>query len=275
MNKVAFYFLLIINILFSASIKAEDSLATEPEKIMIIPFSSDMYFSNADKLLADYNKKEIRQIRNAFRYGLNVNIKSCIKKGTDYEAENILSIQDAAEDLNQIYKNLDYGYATPTVEPIVEDNGTQNPTINPLTKILKYEEEQAAGDEYTNMGRLQPGDHESKYMHAQVYNKAMFDYLYEKYGTSMFIFINQLEFKSNYLHCLDRSTNNFEREIIVHFSIYDSKGEHFFGNSVSLITNSNSRDLQEIIKEDMPKIASYITSQLPVKIKAYQTNNTE
>ena len=265
------FFLQIINI---NNVIAQDSSSAE-KKVMIIPFNPDYYFSEDDIALAKYNNKQIGQVRNAFRYGMNVNVKASIVSDTDYLGENMLALQEGQEDLKEIYYNLEYFYDIPTVPVIVEDKGSQNTIANAIEKPFKKAQKQAAGDEYTNMGALKPGTHESQYMNVKVANPAMFEYLYSKYGTALFVFINQMEIKNNYEHCLDRNLNDFDREITIHFSIFNANGEHLYGNAVTFVSDNNTRDINEIIKKDFPIIASYVSEQLPKKVRLYQTSTVE
>ena len=44
--------------------------------------------------------------------------------------------------------------------------------------------------------------------------------LSEKYGTDIFVFMSQLEIKTNYDDCLNLALKIYQREIKVHFAIY-------------------------------------------------------
>ena len=100
-------------------------------------------------------------------------------------------------------------------------------------------------------------------MNVKIHNAAMLEYLHNKYGTEVFLFINQFNLVTNFEHCLDRANNVFEREVMIHFSVFDYTGKQIAGDVAIVNLPSNNNNLDLIIKEKFPVIADYIKGQLP------------
>lgn len=231
-------------------------------KVMIIPFNPFYYLSDADAELALYNKKSQNEISTLFRYGLDMNVNARIL--TVYNAQSILtdtSVQ-SAKDLQYIYSNISYKYEKPmdihgkdSIPQQMEQTdlfGINSPALNEKKKLsdkTKVEDTVV-----------------KKYLNAVVKNAELFPALQQKYGADIFIFINQFELITNYAHCLDRATNNFERSVLVHYSIYDVNGRQLKGDAVSVTFPSNMNNLDAIIAEKFPVIGEYLREALTTSI---------
>ena len=244
----------------------EDSTAYNYKRVLIIPYDPMMYFSDADHDLAKYNNKDVRDVREKFRYDLNYNVKMSVM--TRYEARPLLtdSTEDAHIDLQKIYKSVTYKQekTKPVVasDDVQEVNGTSS--WKDRFRFSQNDDAQAADKYNTKSGPQQ-------YMNVVVHNNAMFTYLNKKYGADLFLFLNQFELITNYEHCLDRATNTFQRTIKVHYSVYNHMGEHLAGDIAVVDFPSNSNDLFEIIQSNFPVVAKHLAEDLPgrkeVKVK--------
>ena len=92
----------------------------------------------------------------------------------------------------------------------------------------------------------------------------MFDFMFNKYGAVLYVFINQ--FDVGPMAGLDyRSfeSEEYQREIKVHYSVYTHKKEIFSGVSRAYFSSMvNSQ--KDIIVESMPAISADIAEQIPI-----------
>ncbi len=93
-----------------------------------------------------------------------------------------------------------------------------------------------------------------------------------------FVFINQFELKTNFKNCLDSSTGTFTREINVHYSIYNVGGEQVGGDVITTQSPTSENDMDEIVKDNFPKLSRQITREMPrgarTKDRNYQMEGT-
>lgn len=223
--------------------------------VMIIPFEPNMYFSDADEQLAQYNKKTVREIRTLFRYGLNINLNARIM--TQYETVTLLNdtTPGALNDLNMIYKSIVY-FQDDVPQP--ESSITTKESTGKKTIFKKSQEDQAQKN-----AKYQTTSMPKKYMNVHIVNKELLPYLAEKYQVDVFLFCNQFNLQTNYEHCLDRATNTYERDLWIHYSIFDKEGKQLAGGISQSHFPSNSNDILHIMKTSFPQMSEQIASRLP------------
>ncbi len=213
-------------------------------KVMIIPYNPNMYFSDADDAIAKASNKTPEEVRRMFRQGIAYDVS--IRILPRYPIKNMLydTSQMAQRDLYLIYKNISYHKAESPSYKKDEENKPNDITSgeNPIVQSASLKE----------------------YIAAEA-PKQMLQYLYETYGTDLFVFINQFDLVTNYKYCTDRAINNFTRDVIVHFSIYDKDGNYLYGDAVKVTFNKNTNHIDEIILHNFPVIADYIAKHVPGK----------
>ncbi len=229
----------------------------KPNAVMIIPFDPNMYFSDADDQLAKYNGKSIKEVRTLFRYGININVNAKIL--SLYQTRPLLTdtAKRAVEDLYAIYKGISYfkDKSMPLSEAEEKAYATEEKKkISVAGKSLESEGQMASS--------LKQPVVRHEYMNVKIHDKRMLLYLKEKYGTDVFVFLNQFDLVTNFEHCLDRATNTFERDIKVHFSILDYTGKQLAGDVAIVHFPSNSNDITEIMRDNFPVIADYIAGKV-------------
>ncbi|MCH7535210.1 MAG: hypothetical protein IH948_05615 [Bacteroidetes bacterium] len=230
-------------------------------KIMVIPFNPNYYFSDSDHDLAEYNRITQAQVAQQFRYGLDFDNK--VRILSKYETKSILrdTSEQAHRDLVEIYKGISYNFESPTHgrgESVMSD------LMAKFQENISTDHEAKTTEAAKKSSKLKEVDKkEVEYMNVIPHDKAMFSYLSENYGVDLFLFINQFELKTNYEECLDRVNKIFQREVSVHFSIFDSKGNQLYGDVITVYFPSNTNDIDRIIKSNFPIVSNYIKSKLP------------
>lgn len=242
----------------SGALLGQDSNA---HKVMIIPFDQYNYFSDADPELAQKNEKPVTDISRLFRYGLNYNISARVISTND--AYNILTdtTVQSGTDLKMIYASITYRFEHPmnvtkgdsvgkaVAQPDLFGNGVveeeKKEKNNPFKKKTEEEDEQ-----------------NTKYLNAVITHPEIFGTLQQKYGTDLFLFINQFELVTNYNHCLDRTANYFERKVVVHYSIYDANAKQLQGGAHTVTFSSGETNVDKIIATQFPLIADYMSTAI-------------
>ncbi len=249
MKKISLF---LTGFLMSVIVYAQDF-----NSVMIIPFDPDMYFSDSDEMLSKYNQKSVKEVRTLFRYGLNINLNARVM--TQYKTTNLLSdsTSGALNDLAMIYKSITYAQAdvTPSVESAPKETTASKGNI--FRKSTDEKAQANTKDQQLNLPK--------KYMTVQIRNKELLPYLAEKYGVDVFLFCNQFNLQTNYQHCLDRATNTFQRDLMVHYTLVDKNGKQLAGGITQVHFPSNSNDIMEIMKNNFPKLSEQMASRLPGK----------
>ncbi len=269
-----------LSIICTSSIAQEESVLGSQKdkyvnysKVMLVPFNEDFYFSDSDKELADYNKKSSDEISKWFKEGLNFNVNARILSMYNTLPMTDEADPDMAADLKAIYGGISYKLDKPYHYEVQGKYTHQESDKSRETKVEQWINDKLHINDHENSNILASGgvgtgkyieENESKeYMSATIKNPEMLQFMNEKYGTDLFVFINQFELKKDYEVCLDRANNKYTRKVKVHFSIYNSDADLLYGDVVTVIMPSNSNDMDHIIRNNFPLVADYMASYIP------------
>ncbi|TAH26417.1 MAG: LysM peptidoglycan-binding domain-containing protein [Cytophagales bacterium] len=251
-----------VKVIPSSSFLDTASYSYDPsmQQVLIIPFDPYLYFSDADDEMAAASNMHRTKIRQVFRRRMNA-----LLDYPGYENIHLLGgkANDSLSDLNKIYSSVTYNYQeiinNPNyIAPVASENKT---TTNANKSWLQKQKEKIVVEESSKKSMAARDN--GKYFGVVIRNPEFFNYFNRKYNTDYYIFINQFEVKTNYENCLDRAVHNFDRTFTTHFSIFNSSGKQIAGNKFKLLYNSNSNNVQQIVTENMLKIAERIIGELP------------
>ncbi|MFT7589503.1 MAG: hypothetical protein ACI959_001721 [Limisphaerales bacterium] len=247
----------------------------EFEKVMIVPFDMTYYLSDADHELARINKKTLREVQQAFRYGLDMTMSAVVEE--IYSTKRILldTVPEANQDLRKLYGAVSWRYSKAKVlggiaskdgDDRVSATTEDNSFGSRLRKAFNVDPDPLAengGDSDFSSGIVRGPIEGQRMMHAHLLAPEVLLEMYDIYGTDLFLFINQFELKTNFEHCLDRATSNYVREASVHYSLYDLNGNLIDANVFTVVFDSKSRKLEDIISENFPQLCTQAARGLP------------
>ena len=231
------------------------------KRVLVIPFDPYLYFSDADDEIAKKSKIPRQNVRHVFRNRLNA-----LLAPEGYETIHLLGgvYRDSVSELNRLYKSLSYGY---------QDNKNSKYNSQPVVKedkdgVLNWVQHQKEKIGLENEPKqISLAKDPSKHFGVTVKDEKFYSYFNNQYNIDYYVFINQFEVKTIYENCLDRAALNYERDFLVHYSIYNSKGELVSGNKVKIEYQSNMNDVQRIVSDNMPVVAKRVLSDLPASGK--------
>ena len=243
-------------------------------KLLVIPFDPHLYWSDADMEIGKQSKLDMPRVRQAFRKRL-----SALLDPEGFQTIHLLGgkIKDSLTDLNKIYTSVTYEYkdviysqANPKPEPPKPDTKTQvkngvNNTLNKAKNIFKKDEEEDDNQQpvYQNSSRAVHAKNPAKYFAVNVKDPNFYTYFNNKYKIDYYIFINQFEVETDYTECLDRARQNYKRNFVTHFSIFDKTGKQIAGHRIIVHYPSNSNNISQILKDNMETVAKRILAELP------------
>lgn len=251
---------------------AEDTavMRFEPQyrKALVIPFDMTYYLSDADHDLAKRNRKTLPEIQRALRYGLDGNVAASVLDL--YAAHRILldTVPEQNPDLLRLYGAVRYRYSMPFGARVAPDDRVTTEKPSGLRQWVREQTasepiEETQGDPYFEEGAVRGPVMGRRFMHAELLDPEVLTYFYDRYGTDLFIFVNQFEVHTNYAQCLDRATNNFVRDVSVHYSLYTLEGKLLSGDVVTVMVSSNTNDLYDLMSLSFPQLSAAVVSGLP------------
>jgi hypothetical protein len=230
----------------------------DAQRVLVIPFDPFLYFSDADQDIARQSRIPAQNVRYIFRSRLNAFLDP---KG--FESINLLNttyLPDSANKLSNIYQSLTYSYQNVThsrFNPLPAKPKTL--ATGPAAWFRKQKEKIGLAQPEENGVTEQGG----KYYGVKVKNPDFYTYFNNLYNLDYYLFINQFEIHTDYTNCIDRVTQNFEREFLVHYTIFNAQGELIAGNKILIPYVSNVNDIEKIVRDNLNKMAQRILSDLP------------
>ncbi|MCB0400810.1 MAG: hypothetical protein KDD41_01900 [Flavobacteriales bacterium] len=228
--------------------------------VLIIPFESKMYFSDIDRDLSQKTEMNFHEIKAKFKAALDQNIYIALKQYYSPQSFYMMEQDEALKELSYIYNSIGFKYEVVPEEEVVEKETTGKKLLGKFKKKEKEEEYIDAG---VNNGQIvSQVDNREKYMKTQITNENLLPNLDQKYKASYYLFINQLDIKRSADMAYLATDEAYKREIKVHYTIIDSKGEIASTGAIKSRFSSTQNDIDKIIKEHFPLIAERMVNNL-------------
>lgn len=220
-------------------------------KIMLIPFEPKLYMSDIDRKINQQTKWPFEQIRENFRHQLEAQLKlklQSIAPVVSFYSDSIKTWKD----LLYIYKSTSLDYAL-----IPEQNA---PKTTPVKKSgIKN-------------GQIEVEiNTDKKFMNLKIDDSKLLGYLNKKYRTDYFVFINQLDIK-NEADSYDITTDTYQRDVVVHYSIFDKTGKNILAGIATSRFNSKENDPAKIVSHYFSPIATNIAAKFTAVINPQPTS---
>jgi hypothetical protein len=215
------------------------------QKVLIIPYEPRMHLSDADLEISEYSDRTPQQVRALFRMGLAEKLNENLSGA--YQTHSLMSDlrPEARQELERIYASIDYSYDTSYSilhpKPDSTETGKWNENRSRKKALAK---------------RTLSGD--VKYMNVVVLDPGLLQSLNAKYDADIIVFLTQLEIKTHAKDCIDFQAGSYERDVKVHYSVFDKSGKQVFGDVISIQFPSNSNEIEEIMAKNFPSVGDAI-----------------
>lgn len=226
-------------------------------RIMIIPYDPQFYLSDADHDIMEATRKEPQKVRESFRKTVDLYVQHAI--GSFRPCISLLNDADSLPELKEAlmlaYSKTGYRYEKAMPLPV------QKERVDSVNKAMKKLSKENTDSRTAHNYHVPPPD--AKYMNAVISKPEILQELFAGYGTDIFVFLNQFEIKTNYKNCLDIANKVYQREMMIHFSVYDHMGKQLAGSYAMSTFPSDSNNASEIMKTCFPEIARLIAGCIP------------
>jgi hypothetical protein len=210
----------------------------ESREVLIVPYEKNMYRSDADNDIANASNMSVYELRTYFRYELHKHLEKALsgKKQT----YNLLSEnQEAKRDLDYLYYSTAY----------------------------KYEALDGKSEKTENSQKGQIGGNvssEKRFMNRTISNPKSLTLIHKKYGTEVFLFINEFNIApADGTDQNDIMNETFNRVIRVHYSIMNKDGMEIKSGLAEEPFPYRKKKASVIVNDTFPAIAKKIVEQIP------------
>ena len=218
------------------------------KKVLLIPYPPMMHLSDADQHIAEFMGTTNERVRSEFRYGITRHVNMQLMK--NYTTYSLLAIPSEANEktLEMIYGSINY----------------RMDTVFPVSGQVKESSQKRSAFSKSHASKLKE-IRDLKFMNATLSHPALLTHLAEKYGTDLFVFLNQFEIITNHDDCLDLALKIYRRQMKVHYSVYEVNGKELYGDVAVVDFPSNSNDTREIMLKNFYTLTEYIAKTIPTK----------
>ncbi len=241
-----FFFLFIVFATSAISFAQEGTRNAEPTgkissgKICLVPFEPKLYMSEIDQKINQQTKWDWETIRENFRHELDAQLK--------LKLQSTFSVLSFYADSAKMAKDLDYAYNSTSL------------SYDPVNKPTDAKAANTSKSGISNGQIVVEQSSDKKFMNTKLTNVEVLSYLNKKYASEYFVFINQLDIKND-MNSYDMSTDTYQREIVVHYSILDITGKTINAGVATSRFSSKENNPKKIVAQCFSPIATYIAAK--------------
>lgn len=243
-----YFFVLIFVTSYAISFAQEGTRSNETTgkkmtgKVCIIPFEPKLYMSEIDQKINQQTKWNFVTIREYFRHQLDTQLK--------LKLQPTFSVVSFYTDSAKMSKDLEYTYLS------------TNLSYDPL--LIKPGDSKTSSKSQSGISNGQitvEQNDDTKFMNTTLPNTDVLSYLNKKYLSEYFIFINELDIRNDMTSYVI-ATDTYQREVTVHYSIIDTKGQTINAGIATSRFSSKENNPKKIVSQCFAPIASYIAGKL-------------
>lgn len=236
-------FLLIVLALCFIQTFASDS--TDTRMVLVVPYQPGMHLSDADMDISAYSGKDLMEVRRAIREGLVRDLRSHLVGNQEVSILRTDHVGDDDNDEQNVYRSTYF----------VQD--TVWPVLHPVKDTAKTKK----------MSLLQKGGKaadkkEITYINVGFHDQGLLAELGRDYGADVVIFLNEFDIKTSKKDCIDPARNIYDRELRLHYSIFDVRSKQVYGDMAVVHSNSAVNDVDEIVAKCLPQLSDMVVRSL-------------
>jgi hypothetical protein len=226
--------------------------------VMVIPTNPELYNSFFDKQMFEKNKMDFYALRDTILMETSFKVSEAI---TDSTTSAVIPESQTGykEDMAFVYESINYTYDL-LPEPPKEESATEKWK----KKLTKPKPEEKKGTYMKDGQIVNEMDNRPRFTNVKIVNPDFLTLLHQKYEAKMFVFINQFEMViSNNITQIDIQSDNYPREIRVHFTVLDEKGKELSSGLVVRNSSSFDDEIAYLINESLKEIGVEIARFVP------------
>jgi hypothetical protein len=234
-----------IHLLLFLSVNAATADSTDTRKVLIVPYQPGMHLSDADMDISIQSGKDIMEVRRTLREAIVRDLRSHVVTDNDVSVLRTDHVGDDDNDEQNVYKSTFF----------VQD--TVWPVLHPVKDTAK-----AKKSALFTKGKAPAVKKETTYINVGFHDQRLLGELGEKYGVDVVIFLNELDIKTSAKDCIDMARKIYDRELRLHYSIFDVRSKQLYGDVAVVHITSATNDLAEIVSTSLPQLSEMVVRGL-------------
>ena len=229
-------FLLFTTLFFYSSVFAQQDTAKVLSKVILIPYHSMMYFSDADNDIAHFSKSNEKTVRGEMRNNVDANVYHQLLSQFDAISLIRATSLNGEEDLNRIYGATHYTIYSRQMK----DEYNNGKGIKEKSSVKKFMEQ------FSHKGKDQTfWVSDSTVMLGMIGDPDIFRNLFKKYNEKYILFITQFEINTGNKNTIEWMKQKYSREFTIHYNLFDKAGNLLRAETLT-IKGGNENSVKEI-----------------------------
>ena len=227
--------LIAVSIPYFTLFAQQDSLHSS-SRVVIIPYQSMMYFSDADQDISHFSNNTERNIRNEMRNNVDANVYHQLLAQFDAISLIRATSLNGEEDLNRIYGATRYTvYSKQMKQEDAKEKG-----IEEKSSVKKFM------DQFSHKAKDQTfWVSDSAVMLGMIGDPELFKNLFQKYNDKYILFITQFEINTSNKNTLEWMKQKYNREFTLHYNLFDKSGNLLRAETLT-VKGGNENSVKEI-----------------------------
>lgn len=243
MKKIAAALLLLM--FGFAAMAQSDSTRKSSGKILLVPYPSMMYFSDADADLARFSKMDEQRLRNQVRLNLEKDVYHQLLPAFDAVSLVNATSLNGEEELKRIYAATRFY----TSNAISSKKGVFSSNL-----FRKKEKKQAF---YVNDSATMVGEIQDPNLNSELYKKHHHDYT---------LYITQFEINTSNKNSIEWMKQQYNRSYVMHYNLWDNKGKLVLAETLT-INAEGENELKTINEKYLVLMAQKLKEILSASVK--------
>lgn len=235
---------------------SDQPIRLNDQSLLLIPFESKMYLSDVDHDLALHNDINSKEIVRRFTKAIDQSILFTFQKRCT--VNSFYDLEEATADANLAFIRDNTKLEYELVAKETKKNGYQKLQ----SKFKKKQDDSYQRGGIENGQIRSKRDNRERYMKAIVTNNLMLDSIHYIFDNDYFLFITELDLKNLYTQEMQMGRSEYQRELKLHYTIYQKDGEMLSTGISKTTFSSNLNDINKIIKTYFPILAEQIYADL-------------
>lgn len=235
--------IIVVLLLINSAWAQTDTTQKSSSKIVVVPYPSMMYFSDADADLARYSRIEEPKLRNQLRLKLEANVTHQLMAKFDVVSLISATSLNGEQDLKHIYAASQYYLA---------DRKNAGKYSSKL--FSKKSKKQAL---YVT---------DSTTMNADLGDPDLFKALQQKYNNDYLLYMTQFEISTSNKNTIEWMKQEYKRTYILHYNLFDANGKLILAETLNLEAGSENT-LTEINDKYLTELGAKMRDILGSRIK--------
>ena len=231
-------------LLASSFVYAQDSLSHK--NLVIVSFNTDMFNNQASKAMLMYSGMSYNEMVEFFNQSL---IRYMDIKFRNHIKTYSLSIALTTNTTDNLYKI--WSLQSYLLSPIPK---TQKRNVDPSSFLATEKQPKGSKGELVQAINSLKGN----FLDSKINDKKTFSKIFRKLYADYVLIINELDIKEDYSNPYSVGSNDYSRQLQVHFTLFDNRGNKITGNVATIEFSSQENNIKEIATKYFPMIADKI-----------------